>query len=72
MSAPEFEQWSSPYGEVKDLIDNIRLYSNLRIRVYELGLKPEGKVLQQEAEDRLRRIEIDIDRLVHNCKEGRS
>ena len=25
----------SKYGEVKDLVDNIKLYSNLRLRVYE-------------------------------------
>ena len=51
------------YGEVKDLVDKIKMFSNLRIQAYESGLKGDGS-FRQESDDLLEQIEKDLDELV--------
>ena len=53
----------SEYGEVKDLVDKIKMFSNLRIQAYESGLKGNGS-FRQESDDLLEQIEKDLDNLV--------
>ena len=53
----------SKYGEVKDLLDKIKMFSNLRIHAYESGLKGNGS-FRQESDDLLEQIEKDLDNLV--------
>ena len=57
------------YGETKDLLDKIKMFSNLRIQAYESGLKGNGS-FRQESDDLLKQIEKDLDSLVHDCING--
>ena len=54
----------SKYGEVKDLLDKIKMFSNLRIHAYESGLRGSGSFVAREADDLLEQIEKDLDDLV--------
>jgi enamine deaminase RidA (YjgF/YER057c/UK114 family) len=58
----------SKYGEVKDLVDNIKLYSNLRLRVYEDERagdhSKQADTIRAEADELLEQIEKDLDNLV--------
>ena len=53
----------SKYGEVKDLVDKIKMFSNLRIQAYESGMTGNGS-FRQESDDLLEQIEKDLDELV--------
>ena len=59
----------SEYGEVKDLVDKIKMFSNLRIQAYESGLRGNSS-FRQESDDLLWQIEKDLDSLVHDHKNG--
>ena len=53
------------HGETKDLIDKVKLYSNLRLKAYETGVhSPEGGAVRDEADGVLEEIAKDTDRLV--------
>ena len=64
----------SEYGEVKDLLDKITLYSNLRIQAYddrfgrygisETTLKGDSS-FRREADEVFRQIEKDLELLMH-------
>ena len=55
----------SRYGEVKDLVDNIKLYSNLRLKAYECGVhSKQADTIRAEADELLEQIEKDLDNLV--------
>ena len=64
----------SEYGEVKDLLDKITLYSNLRIQAYddrfgrygisETTLKGDSS-FRREADDLLKEIEKELELLMH-------
>jgi len=61
------------YGEVKDLLDKIKLYSNLRIHAYEQGLPAydqEGNEIRHESDEVLEQIEKDLNELVFACIDG--
>ena len=61
------------YGEVKDLVDKIKLYSNLRIHAYEQGLPAydqEGNEIRHESDEVLEQIEKDLNELVFTCIDG--
>jgi len=66
------ENWPelSRYGETKDLIDKVKLYSNLRLKAYETGVhSPEGGAVRDEADGVLEEIAKDTDRLVEmSCR----
>ena len=69
------ERWDeitqmSRYGETKDLIDKVKLYSNLRLKAYETGVhSPEGGAVRDEADGVLEEIAKDTDRLVElSCR----
>ncbi len=66
------EKWDemSRYGETKDLIDKVKLYSNLRLKAYETGVhSPEGGAVRDEADGVLEEIAKDTDRLVElSCR----
>ena len=55
----------SKYGEVKDLLDKIKMFSNLRIHAYESGLKGSGSIVTRESDDLLKEIEKDLELLMH-------
>ena len=57
------------YGEVKDLVDKIKMFSNLRIQAYESGLKGDGS-FRQESDDLLEQIEKDLNEIVFACMDG--
>ena len=66
------EKWDemSRYGETKDLIDKVKLYSNLRLKAYETGVhSSEGGAVRDEADAVLEEIAKDTDRLVEmSCR----
>ena len=57
------------YGEVDDLVDKIKMFSNLRIQAAESGLKGNGS-FRQESDDLLEQIEKDLNELVFACMDG--
>ena len=59
----------SKYGEVNDLVDKIKMFSNLRIQAYESGLKGNGS-FRQESDDLLEQIEKDLNEIVFACMDG--
>ena len=67
------EKWDemSRYGETKDLIDKVKLYSNLRLKAYETGVhSSEGGAVRDEADGVLEEIAKDTDRLVERSCRG--
>ena len=66
------EKWDefSRYGETKDLVDKVKLYSNLRLKAYETGVhSSEGGAVRDEADAVLEEIAKDTDRLVElSCR----
>ena len=60
----------SQYGETKDLLDKVKLYSNLRLKAYETGVhSSEGGAVRDEADGVLKEIAKDTDRLVElSCR----
>ena len=61
----------SKYGEVKDLVDNIKLYSNLRLKAYECGVhSKQGGTVRDEADNLLGQIEKDLNEIVFACMDG--
>ena len=56
----------SEYGEVKDLLDKITLYSNLRLQAYECGVhSDQGGTIRDEADLLLKEIEKELELLMH-------
>ena len=53
----------SEYGEVKDLLDNITLYSNLRLQAHLLS--DQGGTIRDEADLLLKEIEKELELLMH-------
>ena len=53
----------SKYGEVNDLVDKIKMFSNLRIQAYESGMTGNGS-FRQESDDLLEQIEKELDNSV--------
>ena len=53
----------SEYGEVKDLLDKITLYSNLRLQAHLLS--DQGGTIRDEADLLLKEIEKDLELLMH-------
>ena len=59
------------YGEVKDLLDKIKLYSNLRLKAYEWGVhSKQGGTVRDEADNLLGQIEKDLNEIVFACMDG--
>ena len=50
----------SEYGEVNDILDKIKLFSNLRIQDYESGLKGNGSI-RGESNELLIEIKKDLE-----------
>ena len=50
----------SEYGEVNDILDKIKLFSNLRIQAYESGLKGNGSI-RGESNELLIEIKKDLE-----------
>lgn len=53
----------SEYGEVKDLLDKITLYSNLRLQAHLLS--DQGGTIRDEADLLLKEIEKELELLMH-------
>ena len=55
----------SRYGEVNDLMDKVKIYSNLRLKAYECGVhSAQGGEVRDEADLLLNQIEKDADAIV--------
>ena len=58
----------SKYGEVKDLVDKIKIFSNLRIESHDVvllcGYSAQSDEYRDESDEILKQIEKDLDRLV--------
>mgnify|MGYP003139250640 FL=1 len=55
----------SEYGEVNDVLDKVKLFSNLRIQAYESGLKGNSSI-REESNGVLIEIKKDLEYLIKN------
>jgi|19_taG_2_1085344.scaffolds.fasta_scaffold168786_3 hypothetical protein len=55
----------SEYGEVNDILDKVKLFSNLRIQAYESGLKGNSSI-REESNGVLIEIKKDLEYLIRN------
>ena len=58
------------YGEVKDLLDKIKLYSNLKMKARLTPETREAMVIYDEGDDVLEQIEKDLNEIVFACMDG--
>ena len=55
----------SEYGEVNDVLDKVKLFTNLRIQAYESGLKGNSSI-REESNKVLIEIKKDLEYLIRN------